>query len=100
MIKYLTFVASTVAVAGLVKEGIDARAADPFSLSVQSIVLTFLLSIILFAVNLKSFRRIESNIGVFDFDKIALGGQVYRIHDRSRDIIKALSVRHIDPPRD
>jgi hypothetical protein len=99
MKKILPVAVSVLAIGGLVREALEARAADPFSLSAQSTILTFLFSIFLFAVNLKSFKRLEHNLGKFDFDHFALGGQMYVVRDRSRDILKALDIGFLDPPK-
>ena len=96
----LIIVGSVIAVAGLVNEGINARRADPFSVSAQSIAITFLFALLLFVVNLKPFKTIKLNVGSFDFDSHFLGGNMFLATDRSRDITKALGITHIPPPKD
>lgn len=85
-------VGSVAAIAGLVREGINAHAVDPFALSLNSVVLTFIYGIVLLLVNLRPFKPIQLNLEKFDFDAHSLSGSMYVIKDRSRHIIKVLDI--------
>jgi hypothetical protein len=95
----LRIIGSVVSVAGLVQEGLNARNSDPYSLSLQSVILTFLFAILLFVSNLRPFNTIGLNVGKFDFDQHCFAGSMYLIKDRSRAIIKSLKLRDIPPPK-
>ena len=91
---------SVLAFAGLVWEAFNARNSDPYLLSWQSILLTFLYATLLFVVNLKSFKHIELNIGRFDFDQYSLSGSMHPVKDRARAIVKILGIDVIPTPND
>ena len=98
MVHFLRVSGSMLSVAGLVWEGINARKQDPYLLSTQSIVFTFLYAILLFVVNLRSFKRIELNCGRFSFDSHIISGSMYPMKDRTRGIVKILGLGQIPTP--
>jgi hypothetical protein len=92
MHQLIRFTGSVAALAGLVNEGINARAVDPFTPSMNSMILTFLYGFVLLLVNLRQFKSIELNKKRFDFDSHSMSGSMYLIKDRSRHIIKVLGL--------
>ena len=99
MRKSVSALMSVLAVAGLVNEGLSARAADPFSPSLQSALLICMYCVLLFVCNLKPFHKISLNIGRFDFDSHCLGGNMFLIKDRAMPIFKALGLKSVSPPK-
>jgi len=94
---------SVAAIAGLVHEAIIAKRADPYYLSIQSLMMIAMYAILLFIVNLRSFKRIGLNIGTFDFTEINLsnGANFAPVRDRSADMFKVIKLKALDvlPPK-
>ena len=90
---------SLIAIAGLIQQALNARDADPFSLSFGSTLITFCFAVMLFLVNLRTFKLIGLNIGKFDFDQHSLSTSMYLIKDRSRDILRLLEANKVPSPK-
>jgi hypothetical protein len=94
---------SIAALAGIVHEGILAKAIDPYFLSHKSLVLIVMYSVLLFVVNLRSFKKIGLNIGPFHFTEINLssGASFAPVKDRSGDMFKIIKLKSLEvtPPK-
>ena len=91
---------SILAIAGLIQEGINAKNTDPYSLSLQSIVIVILCGIFLFILNVKKFYPLCKNLGSFNFDDHNQQYSFFIPNERSRKIFKCVPASSvIEPPK-
>ena len=90
MNRLIAVAASLGCLAGIVHEGMVARARDPFNLTYGSIVFVVVYAVLLFCFNFKRFHKIDANNSKFDFDAHNLLYSFFIPKDRSRRILTIL----------
>lgn len=85
---------SLAAISGLIQEGINARNADPFNLSIESSWVVILLAIILFILNVKKFATIDET---FEFDQCNQVYSFFPSRDRAKHIYRLVKTKSSPP---